>query len=215
MNKLITTKLTGSIYTVDNFLSDETCNYFIDNIENSHLAKWTEALYNPPEDDYWVDTILRPEAAPNKKVIEAMESETSRLLEMTKNIYDVKIPLYRDSMFLNRWLKGKSQDPHRDNEGDENPDGSVDLTPWVKYTAIAYLSDNYIGGEIMFPDYDINHKPKKGQAIFFANELHGVKEVIDGTRYTLITWFAYDNSVDKMFRYSIKSGYDRLEMEDK
>lgn len=51
-----------------------------------------------------------------------------------------------------------------------------------------YLSDNYEGGEIYFPDYDLIIKPEVGELIFFPGTnryIHGVKEVTKGNRLVL------------------------------
>ncbi len=57
---------------------------------------------------------------------------------------------------------------------------------------LIYLNDNYSGGEIYFPEYDIEIKPKAGDLICFPdnpNYVHGVKKVESGTRYTTPRWF--------------------------
>ena len=55
-----------------------------------------------------------------------------------------------------------------------------------------YLNDDYEGGEIEFPRFDIKIKPKANQAIIFpANYVynHVVHPVTSGTRYTIVNWF--------------------------
>lgn len=57
---------------------------------------------------------------------------------------------------------------------------------------LIYLNNDYDGGEIYFPEYDISYKPEPGDLITFpdnAEYIHGVKTVSNGDRYTLPRWF--------------------------
>jgi hypothetical protein len=55
-----------------------------------------------------------------------------------------------------------------------------------------YLNDEYEGGEIEFPRFDLKIKPGENMAIMFpANYVynHIVHPVLEGTRYTVVNWF--------------------------
>lgn len=57
---------------------------------------------------------------------------------------------------------------------------------------LIYINDDYDGGEIYFPEYDISHKPKMGDLLMFPDNpryIHGVKPVLNGIRYTTPRWF--------------------------
>jgi len=65
----------------------------------------------------------------------------------------------------------------------------------LNITALIYPNDNYVGGEIGWPDYNLEIKPKAGDMVLFpANNyyLHYVNHVISGLRFTLPTWFTFD-----------------------
>jgi hypothetical protein len=50
---------------------------------------------------------------------------------------------------------------------------------------IIYLNDDYEGGEICYPEYDIEYKPKAGDLVVHCVEApHGVNIVKSGIRYT-------------------------------
>lgn len=60
------------------------------------------------------------------------------------------------------------------------------------YATLIYLNDNYDGGELYFPDYGIEIKPKSGDLICFPDNpdfVHGVKPILNGIRYTSPRWF--------------------------
>jgi hypothetical protein len=50
---------------------------------------------------------------------------------------------------------------------------------------VAFLNEDFEGGELMFGN--ITFKPAAGQLIYFTgNELHYVKKVTNGDRYSLV-----------------------------
>ena len=57
---------------------------------------------------------------------------------------------------------------------------------------LVYLNDDYLGGDIYFPEYDMSFKPEPGDLLCFPdneNYVHGVKPILDGIRYTTPRWF--------------------------
>jgi hypothetical protein len=57
---------------------------------------------------------------------------------------------------------------------------------------LIYLNNDYDGGEIYFPEYDISYKPEPGDLLTFPDNpdyVHGVKAVAGGIRYTTPRWF--------------------------
>jgi len=59
-------------------------------------------------------------------------------------------------------------------------------------STVAYLNDDYIGGEIYFPYVDIKLKPIAGSIIFFPSNfvyVHEVRSIEEGTRYSIPQWY--------------------------
>lgn len=57
---------------------------------------------------------------------------------------------------------------------------------------LIYLNNDYSGGEIYFPDYDVSIKPDAGDLICFPDTpefIHGVRPISHGIRYTAPRWF--------------------------
>lgn len=60
-----------------------------------------------------------------------------------------------------------------------------------KVSIVYYFNDDYEGGEIVFPRFNVEIKPKANQlALFPANYMynHNVKEITKGTRYSMVNW---------------------------
>ena len=88
-------------------------------------------------------------------------------------------------------------------EGENVPDH---LNKWSGHlSSVIYLNDNYDGGELYFPDHNLEIKPGAGDYITWPGNRwyqHGVKEVKNGVRYTLSTWVRFEEAYGKeMFSY--------------
>jgi Rps23 Pro-64 3,4-dihydroxylase Tpa1-like proline 4-hydroxylase len=60
-----------------------------------------------------------------------------------------------------------------------------------RVSTVYYLNDNYIGGEINFPRFNISLKPKANQMLMFPSTYvynHSVSPVIQGERYAVVSW---------------------------
>jgi hypothetical protein len=62
--------------------------------------------------------------------------------------------------------------------------------PSIKYATIVYINDDYVDGELFFPNLDISLKPNPGDLLFFPGDQkheHGVRHVGEGPiRYVLV-----------------------------
>ena len=59
-------------------------------------------------------------------------------------------------------------------------------------SGLIYLNDDYKGGEIHFPRYDLRIKPMTGSVVMFPSthtHLHAALPVTEGTKYSIVTWF--------------------------
>jgi hypothetical protein len=60
-----------------------------------------------------------------------------------------------------------------------------------RVSLVYYLNDDYIGGEINFPRFNISYKPKANELLLFPSTYvynHSVSEVTSGTRYAIVSW---------------------------
>lgn len=60
-----------------------------------------------------------------------------------------------------------------------------------RMSTVYYINDDYEGGEILFPRFNISVKPKANQMIVFPSTYtynHSVLPVTEGTRYAVVSW---------------------------
>jgi hypothetical protein len=58
-------------------------------------------------------------------------------------------------------------------------------------SAIAYLNNDYIGGEIEFVNFGIKIKPEPGMLLLFPSNYaykHIAHPIVEGTKYAIVTW---------------------------
>ncbi len=58
-------------------------------------------------------------------------------------------------------------------------------------SALVYLNDDYVGGELEFPNFKVKIKPEPGMLILFPSNFayrHIAHPVTEGTKYALVTW---------------------------
>lgn len=90
---------------------------------------------------------------------------------------ELDIQLNTDNPVVQKYTIDSIVDPHSDG---------------YHITSILLLNDEFEGGELKVEGVDM--KLKKGDlAIFYSSQKHWVERLINGTRYTLVTWFNYKN----------------------
>jgi hypothetical protein len=106
----------------------------------------------------------------------AFQMCTDRYLDARKldrNKYNLSL----DRIPIKAWNEGQSMGPHFDGQ-----DGNKDLA----FSLVAYVNDDYEGGEISFPNHNVTIKPKAGSLIMFPSQepyIHEVKPIVSGIRY--------------------------------
>jgi hypothetical protein len=60
-----------------------------------------------------------------------------------------------------------------------------------RVSTLYYINDDYSGGEINFPRFNLSFKPKPNQMLVFPSTYvynHSVSPVTEGTRYAIVSW---------------------------
>ena len=166
------------IQVAPNFIKEEdlkVLNSFYSKVPVTSLkdVAYVEPIYGGQSTEY--KTIID-----DKEVIEIMyKYERLSMLEAAKRfIFDrgLDIKDYRghSGYELIRWQVDAALGEHAD-----GPDTPPDW-PFLDIGCLMYLNDEYLGGEIRFPDYNITIKPKKGTCVFFPCHFkHEVLKVLE------------------------------------
>ena len=109
--------------------------------------------------------------------------------------YKLKAPIYSDLLQIVQWRPGMFMPQHADNA---NPDGSPHGMTHRDLSGVAYLNDDYEGGELYFTALDTVVKPKRGSFLAFSGGFHhehAVLRVTSGnTRLTIPSFYTFDPS---------------------
>lgn len=95
---------------------------------------------------------------------------------------------------IHRFLEGDEMLEHSDRGPVEH--GNSDIS----HGFVLYLNDDYTGGEIYYPNLDIEIKAPAGALVIHPSDVlhaHGVRKVLAGSRFTM-TMFAKDPSYIKL-----------------
>lgn len=182
-------KLGNEIYVYKSFLNKEELNKYNDYIESMEEDKWEDST-----------KFLRPGIFGAADPI---------VWEILKKIQTEIVP---EGLFLEgtptimKMKNGVGMSEHTDSchhcINIENPDFELkgrQSKICVKYGVVLYLS-KFTGGEIYYPDQDIVFTPEPGDLILHSTDKnckHGVKQVIDGVRYSIAPYIVkYINEID-------------------
>jgi hypothetical protein len=168
-----------NVYVIDNFLSDEEHKTLYNFVNNDNQISWIKEPWG---------TERTPKDSIPKDIMKLLEKifQTGRL--NCVDYYDIEVDNnFIGEYLLTKWSIGDVMNPHVDTDSQKHQ----------HIVCMYYINDEYDGGELVFPDYNLKIKPKSNSLIMFpGNEkyLHGVLEVSKGFRYTFGMRFAFSGS---------------------
>lgn len=89
--------------------------------------------------------------------------------------------LYHEGYNMLKYSGGEEYKAHYDTAGDL---GRI-------ISAVCYLNDDYVGGELEFPRFNVKIKPQSGMLIIFPSSypyVHIAHPIKEGIKYSLVTW---------------------------
>jgi hypothetical protein len=182
----------------ENFMTSEELDFLSNAAKNISVWDVTETHYNDEgtviyDSTYWENRVATSNTLDlNDPKINPMITELQRRLKLEVDKF-FNIDAWATSTAIVRWLPGQLQMPHADKELHEGDNaGKPNDFPWYDIAGLFYLNDDYEGGELYFPNQEIQFKPKAGAAYFFPGDLnyiHGVTEIKSGIRYVIPFFF--------------------------
>jgi hypothetical protein len=182
-----------NIVTLENFMTEYEITTLDNFIRNNKVWDVTETHYNDEgvviyDSSYWEDRVATYPTIEktNLEVPKIIEGMVARLKIEVDKFFNVDA--FPTSPAMVKWLPGQLQMPHADKELHEGENkGKPNDFPYYDIAGLFYINDDYVGGELYFPNQNIQFKPKRGAAYFFPGDLnyiHGVTKIESGERYT-------------------------------
>lgn len=181
----ITRPYENSIIVVENFSTSE---------ETEVTAKYSKSFF---------DSKIKKDPSIYRKDLkdEALEI----LVRLEKRFHDIvrsecELPVEPEfSTFKNYilWENGSNMEPHHDNVRKEHHKP-------VLYGCIWYVTDNFEGGELYYPEFNIDYKPVAGQLIIHPGTKeysHGIRTVLGDPRITVASFCVKKEDSDNNFDY--------------
>lgn len=177
------------VYAPD-FLPPDECKFLVETAKNLSNLNRVEGVKDP----YWSGRVLYisaiikvvPEAA------EIMQRAQIRVTEQLTKFYELKAPVYAETVHMVQWKEGLFMPPHADRA---NPDGSHHDYPYRDFGSIIYLNDDYDGGELYLNGIDMVIKPKAGTLVAFTggwHHEHAVLKINKGLRITMPAFYTFE-----------------------
>jgi hypothetical protein len=168
-----------NIQTIEDVLSKEEHEILLDYVKTKTNNLWIRE----PWDAHTISLDQIPE---NISIM--LEKIFELVYKTITNFYGVEInKINKNNLALIKFPTGLVLNPHVDTESAESN----------HIASIYYINDDFLGGEICFPDFNINIKPKPNSVIFFPgneNYLHEVRTIYKGDRYSSSMWFQFTGS---------------------
>ena len=181
------------LYVVDNFLSNDECDAFI---EASKGKLQPSTVISP-------DKHIQHESRTSENCW--IEHDANDIVHEVSKRFSilVKMPINNAEQFqLVHYGPGTEYKPHFDAFDKNTEEGKKNWFPGGQrmITALAYLNDVEEGGETSFPDIGVSVKPNKGDVVVFhncidgtsdinPNSLHGGSPVLKGEKWAVNLWF--------------------------
>ena len=175
------------ICLVEGLFSVSDCNALIASINRRREAGVEFEFPDKMDDsgkDFWRDknTYINDLDDFDRSVLEAMEDRKAiafkKYLELIGDTEEYELQPFAAA---HTWVAGADMYEHIDQyDGDSN----------IRHGLVMYLNEDIDGGEIYYPDYGLEIKPKTGLLVIHPGTiLHGVRRVNSGVRYNM-TGFA-------------------------
>jgi hypothetical protein len=165
----IINKLADDVYEIENFLNNDELKLILDIVSKTTQKDWIDPNQISGEYNLWYDKSFF----------------LYDYMDLCKEIVFDKVDYIFTSYFfcekelkISRFKKGDQIKYHRDN--DTTPEGY-----YLGYGLVIYYNDDYLGGELDYPELGITIKPKSGSVLLHGGEiLHGSLPVLDdSSRY--------------------------------
>lgn len=123
---------------------------------------------------------------PIRRLLVSLDIASDKAIALYKNRYNL------NNLVSNQWGMARYEIGHMFiNHYDDSP--QFPRTASLSF----FLNEDFTGGELVFPEFDLTIKPRAGQMIIFPSGspyLHRVNPIITGIRYAAVRWYTHYDS---------------------
>ena len=187
-----------------NAISKDSCKSIIDKLESAISSpglSWSGSLVNDKEDSSTVRNCVDfkykrdslGKLLPFNQDLFDIHKDVEDRLDICLNDYESLWHLqmkYKEAFNFVKYGPGKYFKLH----GDHGPYYTCTVS------AVVYLNDDYLGGEIEFPRHGLKIKPDAGDIIVFPSNFvyeHASCEIFDGIKYSVVIMTDYNDTFHK------------------
>lgn len=170
-----------NIFVIKNFISEQDAAALVGLASQATKEEWSNYNYTDRhKNDEWEDRILILDECSDYDLKEKdiVETTLKNIKLQINQILNKDIYVYVGFTTIYRSVVGQLMKTHHD-QG---------LGAKFKYGVVLYLNKEYEGGNIFYPNVNVEFKPEAFSLVLHpAHEAyrHGVKEVTSGTRYSM------------------------------
>jgi len=180
-------------------LCDEIINTLESNLNNGGPYKWLPAMVTEADEalesarncvDFKVSTTnLGPRNDKNAELYDMHERTFSHIRQLADDYgryWGVGVGYYEAFNFVKYDGAGTHFKIHADH-------GPAYVTT---ISIVAYINEDYEGGDLYFPRFDLTIKPKKGDVVIFPSTFiyeHASNDMIAGTKYSIVIMTDYND----------------------
>lgn len=196
---MIKKEIYPEIFEYENFLNAEQCSYIYNICMNATQEEWDKTheieMSNIAEQNgyttaeqkkYYFENIYKKNNYWAGRLLKINDKNISKHISNSiDKIYPNSIYRTNDPSYVQRqYIGGEPLGIHHDQQHTDK---------FIK-AFVVYINDNYEGGELFFPDLDVEIKPKSGSMITFpadSNYMHGTKIVSSGSDRFVMAFFLF------------------------
>ena len=184
---------TNKIVEIPNFIDPEVVPKMIDFFENCNVDWGSIAFYGSLGKGIMNDSAMVEKFGLPGSFFNDLKDKYQEAVE---KVFGRKVR--PNTAHAQKWEVGGFASPHSDNS---DHDGNPNAFEINKYVGVLYLNDDYRGGELYFCDKNNDLKPylsfKPNAYSYYVfpgghENIHGVTEIVAGTRYTMVSFWDFD-----------------------
>ncbi len=178
----------NEIYEVEDFLTPQEQEFYLSIIRNSTEKDWPDHLTanGRTTRESWENRLML--------VVDTENPMHKNIRTKIENIFE-NFSRISSANLIHRYQKGEDKGEHRDDSGDIN----------IQYGIVIYLNDNYMGGEIVYSDYNLSIKPKARSLLVHPGYLNHFVNPVESeeTRYVLTAFVFKTNNQEVVIKKNL------------